>query len=313
MADLIENMALLNVMVPAVPEQIAPVASSGAEAIAAAKRLIEDAGDKRDEAKQLLQQVTAALTAFRDGAHEDRQRLQQALGVAQGALQAAVAAFEEGEQDVRVAAEGAGNALDQLQQGLVRAAERGTAAQEGLSEKAEAVASGFESAQSDLDSAVDTAAGTAGKIEKAISNGRDAIQSAADELLEEVAPVPDAIESLLGDSTQRLATELTTMQGEVGAALDDLAARGDGAAEALREGLAEQREPLDEAVTDAQNGLAALGETAVTPIEDLAGSRGDAASGTGNLEPQMTALEAGVDNLRQAAATAGIEWPNLPL
>jgi len=81
----------------------------------------------------------------------------------------------------------------------------------------------------------------------------------------------------------------------------------------LREALAEQQQPLDSAVTDAQNALGSLGETAVTPIEDLAESRGDVNTSTENLDPQMTALEGGVEKLRQVAATAGIEWPNVSI
>jgi hypothetical protein len=51
----------------------------------------------------------------------------------------------------------------------------------------------------------------------------------------------------------------------------------------------------------------------VTPIEDLAESRGGVNSGTESLDPEMAALEGGVDKLRQAAATAGIEWPNVSI
>ncbi len=313
MSDLIENMALLNVMVPAVAGQIAPVATEAGQAIAAAKALVEDAEEKRTDAKALLESVTNALAALRDGATEDRGRLEQALATAKDVLEAAVAAFEEGEESVRRAANGAGGALDHLQQALVRTAERASAAQQNLSDRASAVAVGFASASSDIERAVATAAGTAGKIESAITSGRGTIRSAAAELLAEVAPVPDAVQSLLGDCTTRMESELKAMKGDVGGALADLESRSDAAVQALREALEEQQQPLDGAVTDAQNALGSLCETAVTPIEDLAESRGDAASGTESLEPQMTALEAGVERLRTAAATAGIEWPTVSI
>jgi uncharacterized protein YoxC len=313
MADLEANLELLKVMVPAVPGQIAPVAKQAAEAITAAGRLIEDVEEKREEAKTLLEKVTAALTGLRDDARKDRQRLEEALSKAEAALRAAVAVLEEGEENVREAAEGTGQALDQLQQELVRTAARGTAAVQALYDKASTVAVGFSTAQSDIDSAVGTAAGTAEQIENVITSGLGTLESAAAVLTQEVAPVPGAVKTLLGDCTQRMATELSTMQGEVGAALTQLKGDADGAVEALREALVENQEPLDQAVMEAQKQLAALGETAVTPLEDLAEGRGDADSGTTNLGPQMTTVETGVENLRQVAATAGWDWPDVTI
>lgn len=313
MADLEENLALLTVMVPKVPEQIAPVAKQAADAITAAGRLIEDVEEKREEAQALLEKVTAALTALRDGTRQDRQQLEQALSVAQGALQAAVAALQAGEDDVRKAAEDAGNALDHLQQEVVRAAARGTAAQKGLADRAGAVATGFASALEDVEGAVETAAGTAGLIESTITKGRSTLQSAAAELTEEVAPVPSAVADLLGDCTDRMASELTDMEGAVGEALSQLASGGDDAVEALGEALAEQQQPLEQAVSEAQGELVTLGGTAGSPIDDLASARGDASDGTQNLGPQMGTVATGVENLKKTAVAIPVEWPDVPV
>jgi uncharacterized phage infection (PIP) family protein YhgE len=309
MSDLQENLSLLNTLVPAAPEQVAAVVKEGADCIAAARRYVASVEEKRAQAGELLGRVRTALTALRDGATEDQGRLAQALAQAESALEAAVGALQDGEQDVRLAAQAAGETMGELQRSLADAGQRAKEAQDGVTSKASEASDALEEAQSDLDGAVSTAAGTAEDIEEAIGDGQEKVKEAADALNEKLEPVADTVGTMLADSGTRLGESMTALEAAVNGAVDDLGQRAEALVSALREALESEKEPLASAMNDVQDNLAELGQTAITPLEGWAGGREQAVEQLDALAGKQEALDKAVDNVKLAAQQAGIEWP----
>jgi hypothetical protein len=102
---------------------------------------------------------------------------------------------------------------------------------------------------------------------------------------------------------------MTALEAAVNAALDDLGQRAEALVSGLREALESEQEPLASTMNDVQDGLAGMGEAAVNPLEGWAGSREQAIEQLGTLAGKQEALDKAVDNVKQAAQQAGIEWP----
>ena len=309
MTTLRDTLPALSAAVPEIPVQLDAIRGEADALREASAQLLQDVDEKRSRAAALFDEVDAALAALREEGRQARGRLDTTLQDAEGAVDDAREALEQGQAAVSQAADAMASSINALQTDLMEAA---TAAQESgqqisaaLNEIDAAAESGRDGVEEGLDKVTAEAATLAGAVREA----QDAAASGADTLRARMRAVLDQARQKI----EGVAEALRGLQGEHEA---QLAARGDrlsgGArdvAEEVRSRVqAELRDRMDAATGDALEALEELGR-AVSDAKDIAKLDAETMAGLfDTLSDAMVPLPAAIDSVRQAADETGIPW-----
>ncbi len=310
MTSLHETLPILDGAVPAVAPKLEGVAQDAAAFHKAVRDLMENLAEKESQARELLGRVQAALAAVHDGAERMDAELGRSLEAAEGAVEEALQALAEGRGELRTALQSAGDAMDDLKTHALDAGGRMESAQQDAGQALDRLGQAVETEGGELDGAVASVEAAAEAVDEALSKGRTTLADAAAEL-------GTSLSSLLGEVREGLAGA----EGRVAAATElhqpallEVVAESDRCRDRVLSDLRERVQAeignaLGETMIDVTAGLSVLGETVARTEEEYRAAHEELQEQLTELLARIPTMQVGVEQVRQAAATAGVAWP----
>jgi ABC-type transporter Mla subunit MlaD len=310
MTSLHETLPILESAVPAIAPKVAAVGQDAEAFQQAVRDLLENVEEKEGQARELLTRVQAALDAVHDGAEQMNRSLGESLEAAEGAVDEALKALADGRGELRAALQSAGGAMDDLKTNVQDGGGRMEGAQKDAGQALDQLGPAIETERGELDGAIESVEAAVDAVEQALGQGRTTLTEAADELGTTLA-------SLLGEVRERIAqaqTRLTSDKDVHDEALSEVVLDTTTRSEALARTLSEQvqaevREVLTATMAEVSAGLGLLSEAVAQAEEGCRSAHEQLEEHFTELLARIPPLSTGVDQVRQAAATAGVAWP----
>ena len=310
MTSLQETLPILDKAVPELPAKVAEAAKGAEQFEAAIKDLLENIEEKEGQARELLARTRAALAAIEQTATEGRDAVDEATSAVETAIEEALDAVATGRDEVRDALETTAGAMEDLSSQLVDAGSRTESAQEDAAGAVKDLGERMRSGQGDLDEAVGDVEAAADALKGALAEGAEAVSEAVAELSGKMTTLLEDATGRLGDAQSRLQQMRSSHEPNVEEGLSDMTSRKDGIFQRLQERVQEElRAALDDALGEITSALGELGDVVLQVQESCHTGREALQEQIVQLEERIPPLQGGVEQVKQAAAQVGVDWP----
>ena len=310
MTSLHETLPILESAVPAIVPKIEGVTQDGDAFQQAVRDLVENVEEKEEQARELLARVQAALTALHDGSETMGRELGQSLEGAEAAVEDALEALAQGRGELRAALQSAGDAMDDLKTHVQDGGGRMEGAQQEAGQALDQLGQGIETGRGELDGAVEAVEAAAEQVEQTLAQGRTTLTEAAAELGATLSSLLDDVREKIAAAQARVTADGETHREPLTAIVDATLSRSQAIFRTTRERVqAEIREALTGTMAEVKTGLGLLAEGVAQAEEECRAAHEELEDRFTELLARIPTLQVGVDQVRQAARTAGVAWP----
>jgi len=308
--SLYENLPALEAAAQEVHPELDRLRKHGEQTERSAQALLESIEEHREEVDALEKDVEAALTALARDAAAGEARVSHGVEEVAAASDALQRELHETEQEVASASRAAEEALDALEARMRSAGEEAEQAEDRVTAAIASLGESLREGESTLHAAVEGVAAEAGALEAEVDQAREMLATSANAL------------------TARLARMLEAGRGRVAgsiAVLENLAHRHTALLQELSDTIDKQTEVIiEQTAVRLERGMGVMSSEAFGPAGNavilLSGDANIAfAAVTGEMHTVSQAydvlrgkvgpLQAGVANVREAAAKVGLAWP----
>jgi ABC-type transporter Mla subunit MlaD len=310
MTSLTETLPILDEAVPALPGKVEAVAREADGLHQALVDAMNALHAKREQSDALAEQVRQVLTALRDQSAGAQQRLEAAVQEVDQAADHAAHDVDEAEQQLQAEGGEAVAAMDTLRARLVQAGDHTRTAHDGARGALGALAEQARARGPELDAAVDKMAAAVHDAQQAIAEGQAQVGQGA-------AALAAAMERLAGEAQQRLARtsqKLEELRAEqervVGAALTTLESGREHVVQEVSKHLESGvREAVEPELIAAADTLVGMSQQVMLLTSETQSRREGLEHEVGLVADRIPPLHGGVDEVKRAAQTIGVEWP----
>jgi ABC-type transporter Mla subunit MlaD len=307
MTSLQEHLAVLSQAVPALPGKVEAVAHESDAVDRAAREVIAEFDQKRSQTDTLIDQVQHALEALHDHTGEESQNIEHAGQMLRDLTEREVHTLEEGADKLRQEGDDLGHAFEALQSELVQGGQRAQAVHEEARSALHGLAAHARSSQTELDGAVE-------QVRAALASAQQAVTDGQGQVAEGISALGETMRRLLGEALEQTRTQLDELHAEQERGVNDALSELEGQREKVQQELTHSVESdleqlLDHELEGAAGAVADMGQQVLKLHAECMARREDLEQQFAALADRIPPLQAGVEQVKGAAAEVGLAWP----